>query len=425
MKKKSLSLLAVPFLASAVASCGNSTYRPLWNDSVNSEELVSVVVSDIHLGVDDAYAENSKNKGYTADFFNRASVTDSLDEIVIDGDFLDGWFLPTSFGPIKSYSELYKKIASNNAEIIAAVKRCIEKGKKVVYIPGNHDMTLSHDILASIIPGITQIRDEEGLGTYRTGYRSEVSIEHGHRYNVFCAPDTLSNEAVGINSILPAGYFYTRLATEWVAEGHPKNKIAVPEIAQPDPSDTDQMGAYAYYLLWKDVISQFGVNKTMDDKFLPAGMDGFEDYYSLSDLVPTMKDGRIQAKLFPDIQRRWAVLQEKNRVNKQYDFITAVKNAADTSWCNETAITERLDVEKGVDVVIYGHTHAPKYWSSIENHPGKTYINTGTWIDVNNVDPLKRSRQFAKIVSSNKETISSLLQYEVDGSVSDISKNAA
>lgn len=422
-KKYAMCLLTIPFLTTALTSCGGNQFQPLWNEEADSEKLVSVVISDIHLGVDDVFAENSKNKGLTADFFNRASVTSSIDEIVIDGDFLDGWFLPTSYGTIRNYSELYTRVASNNKEIITAIQRCIANGKKVVYVPGNHDMTLSHDILASIIPGITQIRDEDGLGTYRTGYRSEVAIEHGHRYNVFCAPDPLSNAVVGINSILPAGYFYTRLATEWVVEGHPTNQIAVPNVDEPSALDVDQMGAYAYYQMWKNVIGQFGVNKTMEDKFLPVGVDGFDDYYSLADVVPTMKDGKIQAKLFPDIQARWNELQIKNRVNKPYDFIEAITNADNSDWCDETAIEQHFDIEKSTDVVVFGHTHNPKFWNNIEGYPGKTYINTGTWIDKNNVDAQKRTRQFAKIVSSNEETISALLQYQADGTIIDISND--
>lgn len=422
-RKYALCLLTIPFLATGLSSCGGDSFEPLWNEKADSEKLVSVVISDIHLGVDDNFAENSKNKGLTADFFNRASVTDSIDEIVIDGDFLDGWFLPTSYGTIKNYLDLYTKIANNNKEIITAIKRCLANGKKVVYVPGNHDMTLSHDILASIIPGITQIRDEEGLGTYRTGYRSEVAIEHGHRYNAFCTPDPLSNALLGIDSILPAGYFYTRLATEWVVEGHPTNPIAVPDVPMPDPSDIDQMGAFTYYQMWKNVIGQFGVNKTMEDKFLPVGVDGFDDYYSLSDVVPTVVDGKIQAKLFANIQSRWDELQKKNRVNKPYDFIEALSNADNNDWCDKTAIEQHFDVEKSVDVVVFGHTHNPKYWNDIEGHAGKTYINTGTWIDKNLTDAKKRTRQFAKIVSSNSETLSALLQYESDGTVIDISND--
>ncbi|MPN18864.1 hypothetical protein SDC9_166229 [bioreactor metagenome] len=208
-----------------------------------------------------------------------------------------------------------------------------------------------------------------------------------------------------------------------MVEGHPTNPIAVPDVPMPDPSDIDQMGAFTYYQMWKNVIGQFGVNKTMEDKFLPVGVDGFDDYYSLSDVVPTVVDGKIQAKLFANIQSRWDELQKKNRVNKPYDFIEALSNADNNDWCDKTAIEQHFDVEKSVDVVVFGHTHNPKYWNDIEGHAGKTYINTGTWIDKNLTDDKKRTRQVAKIVSSNSETLSALLQYESDGTVIDISND--
>ena len=59
---------------------------------------------------------------------------------------------------------------------------------------GNHDMLLQESVLREAIPNIIQIKDSEGLGVYYTGDRKEIAIEHGHRYDVFSAPDAVTNK---------------------------------------------------------------------------------------------------------------------------------------------------------------------------------------------------------------------------------------
>jgi hypothetical protein len=130
-------------------------------------------------------------------------------------------FLPFSAEPHTDSSAFYHKVAENNKEVIDAFEELITTyGKKVTYVSGNHDMTLDFDTIADIIPGINQSRDADGLGAYRTGLRNEIVIEHGHRYNVFVAPDNVSNsDRTNGKSILPPGYFFTRIGVSSVMEG--------------------------------------------------------------------------------------------------------------------------------------------------------------------------------------------------------------
>ena len=62
-----------------------------------------------------------------------------------------------------------------------------------------------------ILPGANQVRDARGVGTYIPASLPLLAIEHGHRYNFACSPDPISNKDSVPGSILPFGYFLTRI----------------------------------------------------------------------------------------------------------------------------------------------------------------------------------------------------------------------
>ncbi|MFH1297343.1 MAG: hypothetical protein ABIJ04_08745, partial [Bacteroidota bacterium] len=82
----------------------------------------------------------------------------------------------------------------------------------LVYIPGNHDMLLTQEILDSIIPGIRWHGDVAGLGKYNPV--PEIVMEHGHRYDFFNCPQPLINPG----HMLPPGYFISRLDAYAIAQ---------------------------------------------------------------------------------------------------------------------------------------------------------------------------------------------------------------
>ena len=199
---------------------------PLWEKESAHEAQRIIVVSDLHLGVDDSFSETVENKDLLAEFLERLVISD-IDVLVIAGDMLDEWFVPISYEPHNDLGAFFEKVAENNASIVAAFEKIIQSGVVVAYVPGNHDLLLDEETLAKLIPGIVQARDVDGLGTYRTGMRSEIVIEHGHRYDTFCAPDTLSNKEMtgDYPSFLPPGYFFTRIASTSVVEGKSGEEI--------------------------------------------------------------------------------------------------------------------------------------------------------------------------------------------------------
>ncbi len=433
MKEKTISLLLafsiITFLGLFTTGClqksesseVNTQKSPsaLWEAGDTRNKIV--VISDIHIGIDDNYAEMVKNRPLLINFLKQLQSTTDVRELVINGDFLDEWFLPVYYPSYTDVQQFYKDVITNNQALIDELNNVIDCGIKLVYIPGNHDMTQDNDVLQMAIPEIVQIRDAKGLGTYYTGDRNEIAIEHGHRYDVFSAPDTVTNAELcdNDNTILPAGYFYARYAATWVLEGRPKVEKNLPVITNvPDKSDTDQHGAYIYYSLLKDVSTRMTPYEGLEEKIFDMHMAGFDDSYTYLDFYPVqLEDGTISAPvLFKNIQRTWEERQKVNNVKVPNSFLEAVSGTLDQEYCFKQAKVQYLEnPNEKVDVVVFGHTHVPTY-REIDN--GKHYINEGTWIDHNTSVP-ETTRTFA-VITTGEKTTSELYKYEEDGSLSQI-----
>ena len=404
--------------SSQAESPAAASYTPLYEVVEGAKADKVVVVSDVHLGVDDAYAETVKNRRVFVDFLHHVAVTDDIAEVVIAGDLFDEWFQPFSAEPHSDSSAFYHQVAKNNQEVVDAIEALITTyGKKVTYVPGNHDMTLDFDTVADIFPGINQARDVAGLGTYRTGLRNEIVIEHGHRYNIFCAPDSVSNSSLtNGKSILPPGYFFTRIGASFVAEGKPKVEKTYPPVADPGKDDASQYGAYLYHQMWLWTLGIFPVKESLDDKLMDAGFSGFSDVLSINDVLPAEgADGKINAKVFPNIQDNWDEVQKRNGVPTHIAFNDAVMQSASTTVVDTQAVTQHFNVDPTIEVVVFGHTHVPIHRQIAAN---KVYANSGTWIDNNTQGD---TATFVLIGLGEDADTVELYQYNADGSIKSLS----
>ncbi len=391
---------------------------PLWEKESAHEAQRIIVVSDLHLGVDDSFSETVKNKDLLTEFLERLVISD-IDELVIAGDMLDEWFVPISYEPHNDLVAFFEKVAENNASIVAAFEKIIQSGVVVAYVPGNHDLLLDEETLAKLIPGIVQARDVDGLGTYRTGMRSEIVIEHGHRYDTFCAPDTLSNKEMtgDYPSFLPPGYFFTRIASTSVVEGKSAPDKNLPRIEAPSKEDADQLDAYTYYNIWLWAMTTFPIKADFDEKAIYVGVNGYDNSFSLSDLLPTVQDdGSISAVLYANAQRRWDEVQQNNRVAVKNPYSKATAGAIDHTFFDEQAVKQYFDLDPTVDVVVFGHSHVPlvnRYENEYDKE--KVYANSGTWIDENLIG---LERCFVVIESGKQFTDVRLMEYHADGTIS-------
>lgn len=375
---------------------------------LNNERSQIVIISDLHLGIDNAFAETVANKQALASFLTQVKTSSHISELVITGDLFDGWFLPMEYVLPDSQADFFDGVAANNQAIVDAFNNIIQEGDiKVTYVPGNHDILLTEADVARILPGINQARDDnQGLGTYVTGKNSEIAIEHGHRWNIFCTPDPISNREITKNttSILPPGYFFTRIATNSLREGQPQNTTnTFPVVTAPDKNDVSQFGYYVLSRMWLGVMAELPVNESSSDKLIKTNIDGFTEAYAINDLFPYENgEGVIDVKLYKNMQDTWDERQDINGIKVKIPYIDALVRAATFDFTDDQAQNQFFDLDASKRIVVFGHTHVGRVLPRTNPAGEKTiYANSGTWIDRN---PGYPTMTFVVITQAKKDS---------------------
>ncbi len=375
------------------------------------ERNMIVVISDIHLGADLAYAECKNNLGALERFLKRIKESPDVKELVIAGDLLDEWFVPA---PIDTYqgkdqADFVRRIAAANRGVIDTFNSIIQEGKILVtYVPGNHDLTVTAENVDLILPGINQVRDARGLGTYSPADFPVLAVEHGHRYNFFCAPDPVSNQDIAPGTISPPGYFFTRIAALHVAQNNPLPGDTVKTVVPNSSGDESQDLLYEYWKLWAWAINFLAVENKFDENIIVTNFDGFSGTYSINDILPyqAAEGGVIDVNLFKGIQDTWEERQTLNRVPVNIPARQAIKNSAlDSEAGDQARIQYFLNPDSDKRIVVFGHTHVAKIIASEDSNGQKCiYANSGTWIDDN---PGKTTMNFIVITPQNDDDASS------------------
>ncbi len=434
MGKRLVTCFASALLVMTLLSCtsipkqettASTGTQPLWKAEDTRNKII--VLSDLHIGFKDEYAEIQENRAYLIEFMQRAAMTSDIREIVLNGDIFDEWFLPLSFVETDR-ADFYRKNIENNKDVVDAFIQVMDAGINLVYVVGNHDMSVHTQYIKEAIPGMKVCSEPLGVGMYRTGDRNEIVIEHGHRYDVFSAPDTISNAHLTNGpTMLPPGYFYARFAADWVLKGKPGYNAILPVITTvPDRvTNPDQFGAYAYYRTLEAVFKNITPTEGFSDKLLDLRIDGYNDTYSIQDLYPVINEqGEISAPvLYPNYQRTWEERQKANGVKVHSSFAAASLGALDSTYFESQARAQfGVDqAESKTSVVLFGHTHIPVYYDYGNGH---SYVNTGTWIDHNTnykePDGSLLSRTFAVVTTGPSSTAVDIYQYKADGTLRDL-----
>ena len=407
----------MPFVLLVILSLNvlNSCQKP---DSIDPfkhftmERNQIVVISDIHLGADLAYAECEKNLPYLEEFLNRVRFSSNVKELVIAGDLLDEWFVPANIDTYqgKDQADFVRRIAEANKGVIDVLKKIIrEKRILVTYVPGNHDLTISEANVELILPGINQKRDPElGLGTYSPQGYPYIAIEHGHRYNFFCAPDPISNQDIAPGTITPPGYFFTSIAALFVAQGHPdKAADTLAEVTRNATGDESQNLLFAYWTMWARTLKNFRILNKYDEQLIMTNVDGFTGTFAVNDLIPYQETpgGFIDLDLYNGIQDNWLQRQTRNRVQVPIPALQAISGSALSTETDAQAATQYfLNPRSTVRIVVFGHSHDARIQSSFDHLQQKCiYVNSGTWIDNN---PDKTTMNFVIITPQEEDCCS-------------------
>ncbi len=333
----------------AFSSCEKTNDPIQGEDPFNnntSERNLIVVISDMHLGADLDYAECKDNLPSLEKLLKQIKASANVSELVIAGDLLDEWFVPA---PINTYqgkdqTDFVKRIAATNKGVFDVFNSIIQEGKIVVtYVPGNHDLTISEENVELILPGIKQVRDDVlGLGTYSPVGYPQIAIEHGHRYNFFCAPDPFSNQDIAPGTIMPPGYFFTRIAALYVSQGFPPAGDTVPVVTQNTSGDESQNLLFEYWKLWDWTLNTFTIENKFDEKIIVTNVDGLTGSFSVNDVLPyqTTPGGFIDVNLYNGIQDSWLQRQAHNHVPVNIPAEQAIAGSATASELDSQAKTQ-------------------------------------------------------------------------------------
>jgi UDP-2,3-diacylglucosamine pyrophosphatase LpxH len=350
-----------------------------------------VIISDLHLGANLDYAEFNRNSNTLVTLLQRIRSAPNVKDLVIAGDMLDEWFVPATVNTYNGSDQhgFVQRIADANKEVIGAFMKIIREGKiTVTYVPGNHDLCITAENVASILPGIIQVRDHmQGLGTYSPAGNPQIAIEHGHRYNFFCAPDPLSNQEIAPGTILPPGYFFTRIAALHVVQKTTTPGDTVAVVTPNAAAGASQNLLYAYWNIWKWAVEYLPINEKFGEKIIVTSLNGFKGAYSVNDLLPfqSIPGGSIDVKLYKGIQDTWEQRQTLNGVAVKIPVGPAIITAAsDTALDGQAQVQYFSNPNSTKRIVVFGHTHNARMVASLNTAGQKTiYANSGTWIDNN------------------------------------------
>lgn len=368
---------------------------------MSSGTVRRVFISDIHMGDKRSAGQQLPSHNYCWFYPNQHSDRpemltrflqdycigdDSLSEVVIVGDLFDEWVCPASFDPTEPVhpipvpnGEQYRKIvgAGQNGKVVEAF-RSLASARKLVYVPGNHDMFADKTIIEGIFPGIRCPEPVNGHHFYKT---EGIRAEHGHWYGLFNAPHPAGSGSGFDGSPLPLGHFITRLNAEETLKtgsmlGLPqvfKEWIAhilshVPEIKDPNVEVGDVVNA-----ILRNFLDTLIANHAYGLK--GATMNGFND-------IPGTVLWNDVMERYADIYTAWPDSHPDNvgRLDAIWGDAGDLSNAAHliTFQDEETRI------------VICGHTHESylmKYQDSpyppdeIPPEAGRVYANSGAWTD--------------------------------------------
>lgn len=401
MKNKTSVLFLLLVTALFMVSCDEDDYPDLTNPFDNCAESSHVarekivVISDLHLGNDLTYSENVKHLERLEQFLNEVRESESIKELILAGDILDEWYIPTridSYGA-GTQADFARKSATANKAVFDALNGIIKDGKIILtYIPGNHDMGFSPEHIDMVLPGVNQARDKGEkypVGTYYPDGYPQIAIEHGHRYDFFNAIAPGANESEAPGAIMPPGYFFARIAANSFT--NPTTKQAstkVSAITLNDPDNAEQYSKSVYYNLWKSVLEDLiYVDDNFNDPIITTKVGKHTKTYAINDILPknSATDGTLQMRLYNNLftQASWDARQKYNNVEVMNEINSSIWGGINTEFFDQQADKQYFkNPNSNVRLVVFGHTHGPKIraYSNLKNETC-LYVNSGTWED--------------------------------------------
>ena len=329
---------------------------PKTKSSVNPNRTKRIYISDVHMGAGRSLKPNTTNvydwlgpkeAENFAGFLKYLSTSEDVREIILLGDTMDNWVCPVDEVP-PTFDEIIK--ASHNKNIVKYLGLlAAHKEVKLIYMPGNHDMSITKAFIEENFPEIVFGGTAANKSVYRT---SRLLAEHGSAYAMFNAPDPINNPG----SRLPLGYFITRVVTT--------------KAAKTGSADRH------YWKYIDDFLELLGPQK------LPESV--FEALLEEADLPEDVKiemypvGGKSHRVCARDVKERYAKLYEQWQ--SHYGSGMAFKAVmAEIGYLGDLADT--LSKKSDTNIIIFGHSHDSELDKDSWFVEDRIYANCGAWCD--------------------------------------------
>ncbi len=316
-------------------------------------EKKRVYVSDIHMGAGrslqspNVYDWLGKAEANNfADFLSYLGKQGDVGEIILLGDTMDNWVCPVDEVP-PTFDEILS--APHNTNIVKNLRALCESNR-VIYMPGNHDMQATNEILNEYFPNIIYGGSAFNKSRYRS---SRLLAEHGSAYAMFNAPDPINNPG----NRLPLGYFISRVtATKAARTGHADRH---------------------YWTYADDLLELLGPQKLPQSVF-EAVLEEAKLPEDTDIMMGTKADGGHITIKASDVKGKYANLydQWESHYGKGMAFKSVM---AEIGYLGDLA--DYLSKKGDTNIIIFGHSHDSELDKDSWFVQDRIYANCGAWCD--------------------------------------------
>lgn len=314
-----------------------------------------IYVSDIHMGAGRSLGRKfvydwlGKDEAKEfASFLSFVTADDKVEEVIFLGDTMDNWVCPVDEPP-PTFDEILT--AKHNQTIVKNIRTLSEK-KRVVYMPGNHDMQATPDAIAGYFPKVVFGGSAANKCRYRT---SRLLAEHGSAYALFNAPDPINNS----RTRLPLGYFISRVAaTKAARTGDAKRH---------------------YWTYVDDLLEVLGPQSLAQSVFEAvleeAGLPDDAEIVMAKEEGPKGETIAVKAS---EVKQRYVNLYDQWQAN--YGKGMAFKAVmAEIGYLGDLA--DYLSKKGDTRIIIFGHSHDSELDKDSWFVKDRIYANCGAWCD--------------------------------------------
>lgn len=336
----------------------------------------TVIISDVHIG-----PSGEEGKGWFYGIYEiyftiilyKISMDRRVREIVFLGDLFDTWLYPVEERPdtVRAIVGKWK-----SSPFMAPLLECVRKCDAVWYIPGNHDMHVSQDDLASLSSGGKTIKlvTAEEFNARHTSGSCPIHMEHGNDADFFNAPD---NDGDTVQH-MPFGYFVSRLVA-----ASPEFDIdatfnaaylgiaAVGVSARGDESEDHRAGRAFIELFVDALVAWANAHRPETEKIG-------------NDTVIRMPEGYADTTIAEIKTKYSSLLGEWLKNRKTYFFAAAGKNGlneyarkqfGEIRW--DLWLRRLFSARRPEKIVVMGHTHYGRVERVMNREKQGIYANSG------------------------------------------------